>query len=136
MEDNLDEFDYMIINVEYLLNGSLENLNNFTDILSNDNLNDIKFFNVGKYRCPYNSVAETLVNSPFNTAFTMETLLPTGLPGYNAQKAIEFVSGHCKWRKRDMDTGFYKIGYNFISPIFHYDGKSLIVCLNLNLSPS
>ena len=106
MEDNLDEFDYMIINVEYLLNGSLENLNNFTDILSNDNLNDIKFFNVGKYRCPYNSVAETLLNSPFNTAFTMETLLPTGLPGYNAQKAIEFASGHCKWRKRDMDTGF------------------------------
>ena len=88
------------------LNGSLENLNNFTDILSNDNLNDIKFFNVGKYRCPYNSVAETLLNSPFNTAFTMETLLPTGLPGYNAQKAIEFASGHCKWRKRDMDTGF------------------------------
>lgn len=37
----------------------------------------------------------------------METLLPTGLPGYyNAQKAIEFASGHCKWRKRDMDTGF------------------------------
>ena len=25
MEENLDEFDYMIINVEYLLNGSLNN---------------------------------------------------------------------------------------------------------------
>lgn len=25
MEENLDEFDYMIINVEYLLNGSLKN---------------------------------------------------------------------------------------------------------------
>ena len=26
MEENLDEFDYMIINVEYLLNGSLKSL--------------------------------------------------------------------------------------------------------------
>ena len=98
---------FVPIIISSYINGSLENLNNFTDILSNDNLNDIKFFNVGKYRCPYNSVAETLLNSPFNTAFTMETLLPTGLPGYyNAQKAIEFASWHCKWRKRDMDTGF------------------------------
>lgn len=87
------------------LNGSLEKLNDFTDISSNDDLNDIKFFNVGKYRCPYNSVAETLLNSPFNTAFTMETFLSTGIPGYNAQKAIEYASGHCKWRMRDMGAG-------------------------------
>lgn len=87
------------------LNGSLENLNNFTDILKNDNLNDSKFFNVGKYRCSYNVIAETVLNSPFNTAFIMETFLSTGIPGYNAQKAIEFVSGHCKWRMKEMATG-------------------------------
>lgn len=29
MEENLDEFDYMIINVEYFLNGSLNDVNNF-----------------------------------------------------------------------------------------------------------
>lgn len=29
MEENLDEFDYMIINVEYFLNGSLNDSNNF-----------------------------------------------------------------------------------------------------------
>ena len=29
MEENLDEFDYMIINVEYLLNGSLKNFKIF-----------------------------------------------------------------------------------------------------------
>lgn len=80
-------------------------MNDFTDILSNDNLNDSKFFNVGKYRCSFNGVAETVLNSPFNTAFTMETFLSTGLSGYNAQKAIEFESGHCKWRMRDIERG-------------------------------
>ena len=30
----------------------------------------------------------------------METFLYTGIPGYNAQKAIEHESGHCKWRMR------------------------------------
>ena len=29
IEENLDEFDYMIINVEYFLNGSLNDSNNF-----------------------------------------------------------------------------------------------------------
>lgn len=38
MEENLDEFDYMIINVEYLLNGSLE-----TEFLKNSGLS--QFFN-------------------------------------------------------------------------------------------
>lgn len=87
------------------LNGSLENLNNFTDILNNANLNDIKFFNVGKYRCSFNGVAATVLNSPFNTAFTMEVFQSTGTPQYIAQKAIEFEYGHCKWRMRDMGAG-------------------------------
>lgn len=87
------------------LNGSLENLNNFTDILSDDDLNDIKFFNVGKYRCSFNGVAATVLNSPFNTAFTMEAFQSAGTPQYIAQKAIEFESGHCKWRMRDTATG-------------------------------
>ena len=68
-------------------------------------LNDIKFFNVGKYRCGYNSVAGTLLNSLFNTAFTMEAFQSAGIPQYIAQKAIEFESGHCKWRMRDTATG-------------------------------
>lgn len=80
-------------------------MNDFTDILSNDNLNDSKFFNVGKYRCSFNSVAETVLNSPFNTAFTMEVFQSTGTPQYIAQKAIEFKSGHCKWRMKDMLAG-------------------------------
>lgn len=87
------------------LNGSLEKLNDFTDISSNDDLNDIKFFNVGKYRCSLNGVAATVLNSPFNTAFTMEAFQSAGVPQYIAQKAIEFESGHCKWRMRDMLTG-------------------------------
>lgn len=87
------------------LNGSLENLNNFTDILSDYDLNDIKFFNVGKYRCSFNGVAATVLNSPFNTAFTMEAFQSAGTPQYIAQKAIEFESGHCKWRMRDTATG-------------------------------
>ncbi len=80
-------------------------MNDFVDIVKNDDLNDIKFFYVGKYRCTLNVIAETVLNSPFNTAFTMETFLPTGIFGYNAQKAIEFETGHCKWRMRDMGTG-------------------------------
>lgn len=87
------------------LNGSLKKLNDFTDISSNDDLNDIKFFNVGKYRCPFNSIAATVLNSPFNTAFTMEVFQSAGIPKYIAQKAIEFESGHCKWRMRDTVTG-------------------------------
>ena len=80
-------------------------MNNFTDILSNDNLNDSKFFNVGKYCCSFNDVAETVLNSPFNTAFTMEAFQSAGTPQYIAQKAIEFEYGHCKWRIKDMLAG-------------------------------
>nr|DAU55575.1 MAG TPA: Baseplate component [Caudoviricetes sp.] len=87
------------------LNGSLENLNNFTDIPSNSDLNDIKFFNVGKYCCSLNIVAETVLNSPFTTAFTMEVFYSAGTPNYIAQKAIEFASGHCEWRMRDLGSG-------------------------------
>ena len=80
-------------------------MNDFTDILSNDNLNDSKFFNVGKYRCSFNGVAATVLNSPFNTAFTMEAFQSAGTPQYIAQKAIEFESGHCKWRVKDTVVG-------------------------------
>ena len=80
-------------------------MNDFTDISSNDDLNDIKFFNVGKYRCSFNCVAATVLNSPFNTAFTMEVFQSAGTPQYIAQKAIEFEFGHCKWRIRDMLAG-------------------------------
>lgn len=84
------------------LNGSLKNLTNFRDISNNDDLNDMKFFDVGKYRCAYNAIAETVLNSPFNTAFTMEVFQSTGTPQYIAQKATEFASGHCKWRMKAM----------------------------------
>ena len=84
---------------------NLEKLNDFTDISSKDDLNDIKFFNVGKYRCSSNVVAATVLNSPFNTAFTMEAFQSAGTPQYIAQKAIEFESGHCKWRMRDTLNG-------------------------------
>ena len=87
------------------LNGSLENLTNFRDISNNDDLNDMKFFDVGKYRCASIAIAETVLNSPFNTAFTMEVFQPTGTPQYIAQKATEFESGHCKWRMRDLERG-------------------------------
>ena len=87
------------------LNGSLENLNNFTGIPSNSDLNDIKFFNVGKYCCSFNVVAETVLNSPFATAFTMEVFYSSGTNQYIAQKAIEFASGHCKWRMKETATG-------------------------------
>ena len=91
--------------IESCQNGSLEKLNDFTDISSNDDLNDIKFFNVGKYRCSFDRDAKTVLNSPFTTAFTMEAFQSTGTPQYIAQKAIEFESGHCKWRMRNMLTG-------------------------------
>lgn len=101
---------YFVLYIELLfgdvgLNGSLENLNNFTDIPSNSDLNDIKFFNVGKYCCSFNAVAETVLNSPFATAFTMEVFYSSGINQYIAQKAIEFASGHCKWRMRVTATG-------------------------------
>ena len=84
---------------------NLLDLNNFRDISSNDDLNDIKFFNIGKYRCGLNIIAETVLNSPFTTAFTMEVFYSAGTPNYIAQKAIEFASGHCKWRMRDSGSG-------------------------------
>ena len=80
-------------------------MNDFTDILSNDNLNDSKFFNVGKYRCSFTSTTLTVLNSPFNTAFTMEVFQSAGTTQYIAQKAIDYEYGHCKWRIREMLTG-------------------------------
>lgn len=65
----------------------------------------MKFFDIGKYRCSYNVIAETVLNSPFNTAFTMEAFQSAGTPNYIAQKAIEFASGHCKWRMKDVFAG-------------------------------
>ena len=45
MEENLDEFDYMIINVEYLLNGSINDRSLFVNIGdcrgNNDTLNQM-----------------------------------------------------------------------------------------------
>ena len=41
MEENLDEFDYMIINVEYLLNGSLNKLNTMVSISDCDSIDSI-----------------------------------------------------------------------------------------------
>lgn len=96
---------FVPIIISSYINGSLENLNNFTDIPSNSDLNDIKFFNVGKYCCSFNVVAETVLNSPFATAFTMEVFYSSGINQYIAQKAIEFASGHCKWRMRVTATG-------------------------------
>lgn len=74
----------------------------FIDISSNDDLNDTKFFNVGKYRCIANSIAEKVLNTPFATAFTMEVLQSAGTSNYIAQKATEFATGHCKWRMKEV----------------------------------
>lgn len=83
----------------------LLDLNNFRDISSNDDLNNVKFFNVGKYRCYLNMTAETVLNSPFKTAFTMEVYYSAGTSNYVAQKATEFATGHCKWRMRETASG-------------------------------
>ena len=51
MEENLDEFDYMIINVESCLNGSINNLNksvSISDCDSADSIVEIMIENKGK----------------------------------------------------------------------------------------
>lgn len=84
---------------------NVNDITKFIDIPSNANLNDIKFFNVGKYRCYSNVTAETVLNSPFKTAFTMEVYYSAGTSNYVAQKATEFATGHCKWRMRETGSG-------------------------------
>nr|DAI62927.1 MAG TPA: Baseplate component [Caudoviricetes sp.] len=84
---------------------NVNDITKFIDIPSNANLNDIKFFNVGKYRCYSNMTAETVLNSPFKTAFTMEVYYSAGTSNYVAQKATEFATGHCKWRMRETRSG-------------------------------
>ena len=84
---------------------NVNDITKFIDIPSNANLNDIKFFNVGKYRCYSNATAETVLNSPFKTAFTMEVYYSAGTPDYVAQKATAFATGHCKWRMRETGSG-------------------------------
>lgn len=84
---------------------NVNDITKFINIPSNANLNDIKFFNVGKYRCYSNVTAETVLNSPFNTAFTMEVYYSAGTSNYVAQKATEFATGHCKWRMRETGSG-------------------------------
>lgn len=66
-----------------------------------ENMNDDKFFEPGKYYCPYNVIAATLSNAPFATAFFMEVYDPTNVNQYIAQRATEFNTGHCKYRIRD-----------------------------------
>ena len=84
---------------------NVNDITKFIDIPSNANLNDIKFFNVGKYRCYSNVTAGTVLNSPFKTAFTMEVYYSAGTSNYVAQKATEFATGHCKWRMRETGSG-------------------------------
>ena len=43
MEENLDKFDYMIINVEYLLNGSLEKLTVYSETITGTTSGDASF---------------------------------------------------------------------------------------------
>lgn len=77
------------------------NMNDRKYITDNNNINDDKFFEPGKYYCPYNVIAETLSNAPFTTAFFMEVFDPTSVNQYIAQRATEFNTGHCKYRIRD-----------------------------------
>lgn len=87
------------------LNGSLNKINNSVGITNGEDLNNSKFFNVGKYHCSYNAIAESLKNAPFTTAFTMEVFLSAGSDIYVAQRATEFSSGHCYWRMKDIYAG-------------------------------
>lgn len=87
------------------LNGSLNKINNSVGITNGEDLNNSKFFNVGKYHCSYNAIAESLKNAPFTTAFTMEVFLSAGSGVYVAQRATEFSSGHCYWRMKDIYAG-------------------------------
>lgn len=87
------------------LNGSLNKINNSVGITNGEDLNNSKFFNVGKYHCSYNAIAESLKNAPFTTAFTMEVFLSAGSDVYVAQRATEFSSGHCYWRMKDIYAG-------------------------------
>lgn len=77
------------------------NMNDRKYITDNNNINDDKFFEPGKYYCSYNVIAETLSNAPFTTAFFMEVFDPTNVNQYIAQRATEFNTGHCKYRIRD-----------------------------------
>lgn len=79
----------------------LLNINNFGYISNNDDINNDKFFQLGKYYCSYDVVAETLSNAPFTRAFSMDVIDATGANQYIAQRATEFESGHCKYRIRD-----------------------------------
>ena len=74
-------------------------------ITNGEDLNDSKFFNVGKYHCHLNVIAESLKNAPLTTAFTMEVFLSAGSDIYVAQRATEFSSGHCYWRMKDVYAG-------------------------------
>lgn len=87
------------------LNGSLNKINNSVGITNGEDLNDSKFFNVGKYHCHLNIIAESLKNAPLTTAFTMEVFLSSGSDIYVAQRVTEFSSGHCYWRMKDVYAG-------------------------------
>ena len=66
MEENLDEFDYMIINVEYLLNGSLNNVATKNDISALNPTSGIKLytdFRIGKLGAGWYRVAEVIFNT-------------------------------------------------------------------------
>ena len=88
MEENLDEFDYMIINVEYLLNGSLEHAFKMFDPIRDAN------------NAPYGISAigtglDGASNNPFPDFWTILLTVPLIINStYGVQVGISVSSGY------------------------------------------
>lgn len=112
MEENLDEFDYMIINVEYFLNGSLNKV--FYAVKETKDANDADF---GITCIQPNSNNDTSTHNPFTDSHTILFTIPymDASWGYAVQIGVSVANKYNgKIAIRNKDYGEWQ-DWNIIS---------------------
>ena len=91
MEENLDEFDYMIINVEYLLNGSLNNIDPKGESIlrSSDGIVSLSIYNDSLY-IKYNKDASKDYYVELAIGTSGMVLMKNDSSGYHSKQIFKF----------------------------------------------
>ena len=91
MEENLDEFDYMIINVEYLLNGSLNNVapKEGSVLRSSDGIVSLSIYNDSLY-ITYNKDVSKDYYAQLAISTSGMVLMINDSSGYHTKQIVNF----------------------------------------------
>ena len=91
MEENLDEFDYMIINVEYFLNGSLNHVapKEGSVLCSSDGIIALSIYNDSLY-IKYNKDASKDYYAELAISTSGMVLITNDRSGYHTKQIVNF----------------------------------------------